>query len=336
MAPLHSFAAIMNKLGNILSNKLSNKRIAILVPCYNEALTINDIVRDFHACLPQAQVYVFDNNSTDDTAGVARAAGAIVRNVPAQGKGSVVRRMFADIEADAYVMVDGDNTYDASVAPQLVEQLLDEGLDMVVGNRVSTEQAAYRPGHRFGNAMLTGCVSFIFGRTFTDILSGYRVFSHRYVKSFAAHSAGFEIETELTVHALALRMPVAEVSTVYKSRPKGSVSKLNTYRDGVRILGTIFRLFKSERPLAFYGIGTCFTALLSVVLAEPLVATYLRTGLVPRLPTATLCASLMLVALILLACGIILDAVTKGRIEQKRFAYLSQPAPSLDARDRGA
>jgi glycosyltransferase involved in cell wall biosynthesis len=207
--------------------------------------------------LPQAQIYVFDNNSTDGTAQIARAAGAIVRNVPAQGKGSVVRRMFADIEADAYVMVDGDDTYDASVAPQLVARLLDEGLDMVVGNRVSTEQAAYRPGHRFGNAMLTGFVSFIFGRTFTDILSGYRVFSRRYVKSFAAHSAGFEIETELTVHALELRMPVAEVATVYKSRPEGSVSKLNTYRDGFRILGTILRLFKSERPLAFYSILRC-------------------------------------------------------------------------------
>jgi glycosyltransferase involved in cell wall biosynthesis len=227
------------------------------VPCYNEALTIAAIVRDFQACLPQAQIYVFDNNSTDGTAQIARAAGAIVRNVPAQGKGSVVRRMFADIEADAYVMVDGDDTYDASVAPQLVARLLEEGLDMVVGNRVSTEQAAYRPGHRFGNAMLTGFVSFIFGRTFTDILSGYRVFSRRYVKSFAAHSAGFEIETELTVHALELRMPVAEVATVYKSRPEGSVSKLNTYRDGVRILGTILRLFKSERPLAFYSILRC-------------------------------------------------------------------------------
>lgn len=305
-------------------------RVAILVPCYNEALTIAAIVRDFNAYLPQAQVYVFDNNSTDGTADIARAAGAVVRNVPAQGKGSVVRRMFADIEADAYVMVDGDDTYDASVAPQLVERLLREGLDMVVGNRVSTEQAAYRPGHRFGNAMLTGFVSFIFGRTFTDILSGYRVFSRRYVKSFAAHSAGFEIETELTVHSLELRMPVAEVATVYKSRPEGSVSKLNTYRDGFRILGTIFRLFKSERPLTFFSILALLSALLSLVLVEPIVATYLETGLVPRLPTATLCASLMLFGVILLVCGIILDAVTKGRIEQKRFAYLAQPGPHAD------
>jgi glycosyltransferase involved in cell wall biosynthesis len=306
-------------------------RIAILVPCYNEALTIAAIVRDFQTYLPQAHVYVFDNNSTDDTVLIAREAGAIVRHVPAQGKGSVVRRMFADIEADAYVMVDGDDTYDASVAPQLVARLVEEGLDMVVGNRVSTEQAAYRPGHRFGNAMLTGFVSSIFGRTFTDILSGYRVFSRRYVKSFAAHSAGFEIETELTVHALALRMPVAEVPTVYKARPEGSVSKLNTYRDGFRILGTILRLFKSERPLAFYSIFAALSALLSLALAEPIVQTYLETGLVPRLPTATLCAALMLLGVILLVCGIVLDAVTKGRTEQKRFAYLAQPGPGASA-----
>ncbi|MHA4869356.1 glycosyltransferase [Duganella sp. PWIR1] len=306
-------------------------RIAILVPCYNEALTIAAIVRDFQTYLPQAQVYVFDNNSTDDTVLIAREAGAIVRHVPAQGKGSVVRRMFADIEADAYVMVDGDDTYDASVASQLVARLVEEGLDMVVGNRISTEQAAYRPGHRFGNAMLTGFVSSIFGRTFTDILSGYRVFSRRYVKSFAAHSAGFEIETELTVHALALRMPVAEVPTVYKARPEGSVSKLNTYRDGFRILGTILRLFKSERPLAFYSIFAALSALLSLALAEPIVQTYLDTGLVPRLPTATLCAALMLLGVILLVCGIVLDAVTKGRTEQKRFAYLAQPGPGASA-----
>lgn len=308
-------------------------RIAVLVPCYNEALTIVEIIRDFRACLPTAQVYVFDNNSSDGTADIARSAGAVVRTVSEQGKGSVVRRMFADIEADAYIMVDGDNTYDASVAPQLVEQLFQNGLDMVVGSRVTTEQAAYRTGHRFGNAMLTGFVSAFFGRTFTDILSGYRVFSRRYVKSFAAHSSGFETETELTVHALSLRMPVAEVATVYKARPEGSVSKLNTYRDGVRILGTIFRLFKSERPLAFYGVVALITALLSLLLAEPLMETYLETGLVPRLPTATLCASLMLMSFIALICGIILDAVTKGRIEQKRFAYLSHPGPSSDRHD---
>jgi glycosyltransferase involved in cell wall biosynthesis len=300
-------------------------RIAVIVPCYNEALTIAGLVRDFRSRLPHAQVYVFDNNSTDDTARIARDAGAIVRTVTMQGKGSVVRRMFADVEADAYLMVDGDSTYDASAAPQLVDKLLQEGLDMVVGSRVSTEQAAYRFGHRAGNTLLTGFVSSIFGRTFTDILSGYRVFSRRYVKSFAAHSAGFEIETELTVHALELRMPVAEVETVYGSRPEGSVSKLSTYRDGFRILGTILRLFKSERPLAFFSIAFALCAFASIYLAIPLVITYLETGLVPRLPTAVLCAALMLFGVILLACGIILDAVTKSRIEQKRFSYLSVP-----------
>jgi len=304
----------------------SSARIAILVPCYNEALTIEAIVRDFRASLPQATVYVFDNNSTDGTAEIARLAGASVRLVPHQGKGSVVRRMFADIEADAYIMVDGDDTYDAAIAPQLVAKLFDEGLDMVVGNRVTKEQAAYRPGHRFGNNLLTGCVSMLFGRTFTDILSGYRVFSRRYVKSFAAHSTGFEIETELTVHALELRMPVAEVETVYKARPEGSFSKLNTYRDGWRILMTIMRLFKSERPLAFFGIGFIACVLLSVGLAVPLLSVYWATGLVPRQPTAVLCSAIMLFGVVLLVCGIVLDAVTKARIEQKRFAYLAYPA----------
>jgi len=283
-------------------------------------------VRDFRASLPQATVYVFDNNSTDGTAEIARRAGASVRLVPHQGKGSVVRRMFADIEADAYIMVDGDDTYDAAIAPQLVAKLFDEGLDMVVGNRVTKEQAAYRPGHRFGNNLLTGCVSMLFGRTFTDILSGYRVFSRRYVKSFAAHSTGFEIETELTVHALELRMPVAEVETVYKARPEGSFSKLNTYRDGWRILMTIMRLFKSERPLAFFGIGFLACVLLSVGLAVPLLSVYWATGLVPRQPTAVLCSAIMLFGVVLLVCGIVLDAVTKARIEQKRFAYLAYPA----------
>lgn len=304
----------------------SSARVAILVPCYNEALTIETIVHDFRASLPQATIYVFDNNSTDGTAEIARRAGASVRLVPHQGKGSVVRRMFADIEADAYIMVDGDDTYDAAIAPQLVAKLFDEGLDMVVGNRVTEEQAAYRLGHRFGNNLLTGCVSMLFGRTFTDILSGYRVFSRRYVKSFAAHSTGFEIETELTVHALELRMPVAEVETVYKARPEGSFSKLNTYRDGWRILMTILRLFKSERPLAFFGIGFMACFLLSVGLAVPLLSVYWDTGLVPRQPTAVLCSAIMLFGVVLLVCGIVLDAVTKARIEQKRFAYLAYPA----------
>lgn len=307
-------------------------RVAVIVPCYNEELTIGQLVSDFRTCLPEAQIYVFDNNSRDATARVARAAGAIVRHVSLQGKGSVVRRMFADIEADAYIMVDGDGTYETRAAPELVNKLLSEGLDMVVGSRTSTEQAAYRFGHRTGNALLTGFLSIIFGRTFTDILSGYRVFSRRYVKSFAAHSSGFEIETELTVHALSLRMPVAEVDTAYGARPDGSVSKLNTYRDGVRILFTILRLFKSEKPLAFYSIAFAFFAALSIYLAIPVIAVYFDTGLVPRLPTAVLCTALMLFGVVLLACGIILDAVTKARIEQKRFAYLAVPAFVPDER----
>lgn len=301
-------------------------RIAVVVPCYNEALTIAQLVRDFQHYLPQARIYVFDNNSKDNTAQVAREAGAIVRRVTMQGKGSVVRRMFADIEADAYIMIDGDGTYEVAAAPRLIDKLWREGLDMVVGCRVSTEQAAYRLGHRTGNSLLTGFLSLIFGRTFTDILSGYRVFSRRYVKSFAAHSSGFEIETELTVHALELRMPVSEVETAYGARPDGSVSKLNTYRDGVRILLTILRLFKSEKPLGFYSIAFAVCALVSVWLALPLFTTYIETGLVPRLPTAVLCTALMLFGVILLACGIILDAVTKARIEQKRFSYLAVPA----------
>lgn len=307
---------------------LARQRIAVLVPCYNEALTVGAIVRDFSACLPHAVVYVFDNNSSDATAATARAAGAVVRTVPLQGKGNVVRRMFADIEADLYIMVDGDDTYDASVAPQLAQRLLDDGLDMVVGTRVAGAQQAYRFGHRTGNRLLSGCVALLFGRSFTDMLSGYRVFSRRYVKSFAAHSTGFETETELTVHALELRMPVAEVATAYKARPDGSVSKLDTWRDGWRILLTIVRLFKTEKPLLFFSIGAAACTLLALALALPLVQTYLATGLVPRQPTAILCSALVLFGVILLSCGIILDAVTKGRVEQKRFVYLAVAAPA--------
>ncbi|ATQ75361.1 glycosyl transferase [Massilia violaceinigra] len=310
-------------------NKLINQSIAILVPCYNEELTVAAIVRDFNACLPQAVVYVFDNNSKDATVRLAREAGAVVRNVPLQGKGNVIRRMFADVDADIYIMVDGDNTYDASVAPQLAEKLIDEGLDMVVGTRVSTEQEAYRFGHRFGNRLLTGSVAAVFGNTFTDMLSGYRVFSRRYAKSFAAHSAGFETETELTVHALELRMPVAEVETIYRSRPEGSVSKLNTYRDGVRILWTIIKLFKTEKPLAFFSLAFFAFMLAAVGFAFPLLQTYLETGLVPRLPTAILSVALSLFGVISLNCGLILDTVTKGRIEQKRFAYLAISGPRV-------
>ncbi|WP_089162655.1 glycosyltransferase family 2 protein [Caballeronia sordidicola] len=302
-------------------------RVAILIPCYNEAATVEAVVRNFRSALPDASIYVFDNNSSDSTADLARGVGAVVANVSDRGKGNVIRRMFADIDAEVYVLVDGDDTYDASAAPRLVLKLLADGLDMVVATRHSAEQEAYRLGHRFGNIALTQCVGLIFGRTFTDMLSGYRLFSRRYVKSFPAHSKNFEIETEFTVHALELSMPVAEMATEYKSRPEGSMSKLNTYRDGLRILMMIVKLFRAERPLAFYSIGFFVCALSAIILALPLFATYMDTGLVPRFPTAILCTSLMLFATILLVCGIVLDAVTHARAEIRRLAYLSYPAP---------
>ena len=301
-------------------------RIAVLVPCRNEAATVAAVVDGFRASLPHARCHVFDNRSDDGTAGIARAAGAAVHAVALPGKGNVVRRAFADIDADVYVMVDGDATYDAAAAPVLVKRLLDEGLDMVVGARVDQDPAAYRAGHRFGNRLLTRCVGLLFGDSFDDMLSGYRVFSRRYVKSFPAHAVGFEIETELAVHALQLRMPVAELPTAYGARPEGSTSKLNTYRDGARILATIARLFKAERPLLFFSLGAGASLLLSLLLAAPLFVTYFETGLVPRFPTAILCSALVLLSAVLLACGLILDTVTRGRIEAKQLAYLATPA----------
>lgn len=300
-------------------------RIAVIVPCHDEAATIAKVVGDFAAALPAAAIHVFDNNSGDATAERARAAGATVRTVTLQGKGNVIRRAFADIDADLYVLVDGDDTYDAAAAPALVARLLDDGLDMVVGARRDQSQAAYRPGHRFGNVLLTRCAGLLFGRSFDDMLSGYRVFSRRYVKSFAAHAHGFETETELAVHALQLRMPVAEVSTHYGARPEGSQSKLNTWRDGWRILMTILKLFKAERPLLFFSVGFVACALTSIGLSIPLLETYVQTGLVPRFPTAILCVALMLLGFLLLACGLILDTVTRGRVEAKHLAYLSVP-----------
>ncbi|WP_312344566.1 glycosyltransferase family 2 protein [Stenotrophomonas acidaminiphila] len=307
---------------------MDRTRIAVLVPCYNEAATVAKVVGDFARHLPGADIIVLDNNSRDGTAGGARAAGARVIEVPLQGKGNVVRRGFADIDADVYVLVDGDDTYEAAAAPRLVRRLLDDGLDMVVGARRDQEKAAYRPGHRIGNVLLTRCAGILFGNSFDDMLSGYRVFSRRYVRSFAAHARGFEIETELAVHALQLRMPVAEVDTAYGVRPEGSESKLSTWRDGWRILRTIAKLFKSERPLLFFSIGGIASMVLSVVLAVPLLVTYLETGLVPRFPTAVLCAALALMGFLLLACGLILDTVTRGRIEAKHMAYLAVPAPA--------
>jgi glycosyltransferase involved in cell wall biosynthesis len=301
--------------------------VAVLVPCHNEEAAIAAVVGQFRAALPDATIYVYDNNSTDRTAEIARAAGAEVRREMHQGKGNVVRRMFADVDADIYLLVDGDATYDAPSAHKMIGRLIDERLDMVVGARVDQEHAAYRAGHRAGNLLLTGFVAAVFGRAFTDMLSGYRVLTRRFVKSFPVLSGGFEIETELTVHALELGLPVAEVATPYYARPLGSTSKLNTWRDGSRILWTIARLYKSERPLTFFAAFGAVLAATAIVLAVPVFATYLREGTVPRLPTAVLATGLTLLAFLSLTCGLVLGTVTRGRREIKLLAYLRQPPP---------
>ena len=302
-------------------------KVAVLIPCYNEEKAIPSVVRDFRAAMPDAEIYVYDNNSKDRTIEVAREAGAFVRSEPLQGKGNVVRRMFADIEADIYVMVDGDGTYDAPSATRMIDRLLSGHLDMVVGSRLQTEAAgAFRAGHHFGNKLLTGTVSWIFGDRFDDMLSGYRVFSRRFVKSFPAVSSGFETETELAVHALSLRLPVAEIETPYGTRPEGSVSKLNTYRDGIRISWMILQLAREEKPMAFFGLVSLLLLLTSVGLGVPVVIEFMQTGLVPRLPTALLATGVMLLAFLGLIAGFILDNVTRGRREFKRLAYLNQPS----------
>ncbi|HVY00043.1 MAG TPA: glycosyltransferase [Pseudorhodoplanes sp.] len=306
------------------AEQLAGYRIAVLVPCYNEEAAIPRVVADFRAVLPGAAIYVYDNNSTDRTAEVARAAGAEVRREHRQGKGHVVRRMFADIEADIYVLVDGDATYDAPSAPRMVSELIERRCDMVVAARVEREDTAYRRGHRFGNRILTGFVTQVFGRAFTDILSGYRVFSRRFVKSFPVLSGGFEIETELTVHALELDLPVTEVRTPYYARPQGSESKLHTYRDGFRILWTIMRLYRSERPLNFFGALGIALAIVSIGFAIPVFVTYFEQGIVPRLPTAVLSTGLMLLAFLAISAGLVLDTVTRGRREVKLLAYLAE------------
>ena len=302
-------------------------RIAVLLPCYNEEAAIAQTIAGFRASLPQATIYVYDNNSSDRTRGLAAEAGAIVRTEKMQGKGHVVRRMFADVEADIYVMADGDSTYDSAAAPQLVKKLLEEQLDMVVGARKSEVEEAYRRGHRLGNRLFTSLLASLFGRTFSDVFSGYRVFSRRFAKSFPALSRGFETETEISVHALELSMPVAEIVTAYGARPEGSASKLSTYRDGWRIMRTILHLFRIERPVLFYGSFSLFLAALAVVLSVPLAVTYLQTGLVPRLPTAILATGLMIVAALSFMCGLILDTVVRGRREVRRLHYLSLAAP---------
>ena len=316
------------------NDRLERHRVAVLVPCFNEQASIAKVVKDFRAALPEAAIYVYDNNSNDRTAELARAAGALVHREMHQGKGNVVRRMFADVEADIYVLVDGDATYDAPSARTMIARLLQERLDMVVAARVDQEHNAYRRGHRTGNRVLTAFFASVFGATFTDVLSGFRVFSRRYVKSFPVLSRGFEIETELGVHALELDLPVGEVSTPYYARPAGSVSKLSTWRDGLRIIAMMINLYRSERPLVFFsGIGVLLAAL-SIVLAVPIFVTYFEHGTVPRIPTAILATGLMLLAFLSIVAGLVLDTVTRGRREIKLIAYLQHSAPDAECTDR--
>ncbi len=309
---------------------LGGPRTAVLVPCFNEEVAIAKVVADFRAALPEATIYVYDNNSTDRTVEAARRAGAVVGRETHQGKGNVVRRMFADVDADVMVLVDGDATYDAASVRTLVARLIEDRLDMVVAARVHRDAAAYRMGHRLGNRLFSMSVGWVFNATFTDILSGYRVFSRRFVKSFPVLSRGYEIEIELAVHALELELPTAEIATPYYARPAGSASKLSTWRDGLRILSTIVSLYRTERPLAFFGGLGVALAVVSVVLAIPVFATYLEQGLVPRLPTAILSTGLMLLAFLSVVAGLILDTVTRGRREMKLLAYLAQRAPGID------
>ena len=301
-------------------------RVAILIPCHNEEASIPKVVTDFRRALPDAGIFVFDNNSTDRTVDLALAAGAHVSREPLQGKGNVVRRMFSDIEADVYVLVDGDDTYEAASAPRMIDMLVTGSLDMVTGTRITTIQAAYRPGHRFGNVMLTGIVRIIFGDRITDMLSGYRVFSRRFVKSFPALSSGFETETELTIHALELKMPLGEIDTPYKDRPAGSASKLNTYTDGARILATIVQLVKEEKPLQFFSVTGLLLFLLGFGISIPIFLEFHRTHLVPRFPTAILATGIVTLSFLSLVCGLILDSVARGRKEAMRMVYLGIPA----------
>jgi glycosyltransferase involved in cell wall biosynthesis len=302
-----------------------DSRIAVLLPCHNEAVTIAKVVADFRRVLPDAGIFVYDNNSTDGTAAAAASAGAVVRYETIQGKGNVVRRMFADVQADIYVLVDGDDTYQASAAPEMIRLLVDNQLDMVNAVRVTEVEAAYRPGHRFGNVVLTAIVRWIFGDRIRDMLSGYRVFSRRFVKSFPALASGFETETEFTVHALELNMPVGQVIAAYKDRPAGSASKLRTYSDGLRILRAIVMLVKERQPLPFFASIALALLVVGVGVSVPVIRDYLRTGLVPRLPTAVLSAAIVELSVLSLVCGLILDSVARGRKEATRLAYLSIP-----------
>ena len=309
--------------------RAASPKIAVLLPCYNEEAAIGATVAGFKAALPDAAIYVYDNNSRDRTREIAAQAGAVVRTEKQQGKGHVVRRMFADIDADVYVMADGDLTYDPAASPAMVDMLLAEQLDMVVGTRRHEAKDAYRGGHVLGNRIFTGLLSGLFGRSFSDIFSGYRVFSRRFVKSFPVLSEGFEIETEMSVHALELKMPVGEVETSYGARPEGSHSKLSTYGDGWKILKTIANLYRVERPVLFYGSIGALLVIAAIILAIPLVETYLQTGLVPRFPTAILVTGMVIVAVLCIFAGLILDTVTRGRREVRRLAYLSLSSPGF-------
>src|SRR4051812_21425500 len=315
------------------SSVLDQHRVAVLLPCHNEQAAVAETVSAFRAALPTATIYVYDNNSTDSTIDIAQAAGAVVRTERHQGKGYVVRRMFADVEADIYLLADGDATYDAPSAPAMIARLVEEKLDMVVGSRVHREEAAYRRGHQTGNWLLTGFVTNIFGQSFSDMLSGYRVFSRRFVKSFPVLSGGFEIETELTIHALELELPVGEIRTPYYARPAGSASKLNTWRDGLRILLSILHIYRAERPLSFFAAIGMALAFVAIGLAIPIVITFVQEGIVPRFPTAILSTGLMLAALLAFASGLVLDTVTRGRREIKLLAYLRYSAPGEPARE---
>lgn len=316
--------------------QLLTTRIAVLIPCYNEGRTIGSVVRDFRQALPEATIYVYDNNSTDDTIARAQEAGAIVRRESFQGKGNVVRRMFADIEAEVYVLVDGDGTYDAPSSEKMVKRLLEESLDMVNGARTAVSTGAFRPGHAFGNILLTGAVAVIFGDRLKDMLSGYKAMSRRFVKSFPALATGFETETELAVHALELRLPIAEVQSPYVDRPSGSQSKLRTYRDGFRILRTIILLVKEERPLQFFSMVSLLLLAIAFLLGWPLLLTFLETGLVPRFPTAILATGLVILASVSFAAGLILDTVTLSRREMKRLHYLGLQGPTFRERRRSS
>jgi hypothetical protein len=319
--------SIVEELGLVMNQP----RVAVLIPCRNEETAIGKVVSDFQHALPEAVIYVYDNNSTDHSMLEARAAGAIVRREGLQGKGHVVRRMFADIEADIYILVDGDDTYDPSAAPGMLSLLIERQLDMVSAARYGEARHAYRPGHRLGNMVLTAMVTRAFGGGITDLLTGYRVFSRRFVKSFPALSSGFETETEFTVHALALHMPVQEVRTHYRNRAAGTRSKLNTVADGMRILRSIVALIQQERPLQVFSLAALGFLCIGVGLGIPVVIEFLHIGLVPRLPTALLSMGLVLLAFLSMACALILDSVSRGRKENKRLAYLM--VPQLECRD---